>query len=135
MQIEEVDDSTELEYEFLADTLKLFDKILKTTTLTLWAHNIRSTQQTNAVNNLKARLTALETINATQATAFAIARATEELNEKSSQDEHKEIRLSNLEKKFKSYEQKTNEIANKIRKKTTKTNFKKTQRGLILQSC
>jgi hypothetical protein len=78
--------------------LKLFDKILKTTTLTLWAHNIRSTQQTNAVNNLKARLTALETINATQATAFAIARATEELNEKSSQDEHKEIRLSNLEK-------------------------------------
>jgi hypothetical protein len=76
--------SDKQEYEILAETLKLFDKIMKTTAISLWSHNLQLTKQTNAVNILKAKLTALETLNATQATALAIARATEDLNEKSS---------------------------------------------------
>ncbi|MFN9978277.1 MAG: hypothetical protein ACK53Y_00095, partial [bacterium] len=110
MSLDNIDDSSEQEYEFLTETLKLFDEIMKTTTIALWSHNLRLTKQTNAVNILKAKLTALETLNATQATALAIARATEDLNEKSSQEEYRELRLTNLEKKVKSYEQKTNEI-------------------------
>jgi len=131
MSLDNIDDSSEQEYEFLTETLKLFDEIMKTTTIALWSHNLRLTKQTNAVNILKAKLTALETLNATQATALAIARATEDLNEKSSQEEYRELRLTNLEKKVKSYEQKTNEIANKINNKQSKNKLLKNFKGSL----
>jgi len=87
-------------------------------------------KQATAVNNLKAKLTALQTLNATHATAMAIAKATESLNEKTSQDEYRELRISNLEKNLKKYEQKTNEIDKKIKNNINQNKKqKKIQRG------
>jgi hypothetical protein len=102
-------------YEFMAETLTQFDKLFKTTTITLWQYNIELSKCAAAVNNLKAKMQALEVINATQATANALARATKHLSEKNSQEEEKELRTTNLEKNFKKQEQKTNEIVNKLK--------------------
>jgi hypothetical protein len=91
------------------------DTVWKNVFLTLWSHNKQLAKQESAVNNLKTKLLALETISATKATATAIAKATANIQEKNSQDEYKELRITNLEKNFKKYEQKTNEINNKIK--------------------
>jgi hypothetical protein len=115
MNIQELDSNDETGYGFVAETLNLFDRILKTATISLWIHNTALDRQAAAVNNLKAKLTAFETISATKATAMAIAKATEDLTNQSSQDEYKDLRITNLEKNFKKYEQKTNEIANKLK--------------------
>jgi hypothetical protein len=94
----------------------------------LWSHNLQSTKHSIAVNNLKAKLTALQTTNATKATALAIAIATESLNEKITQDVYRELRLLNLEKNLKKTEQKTNEINKKI-KNNSKRNQQKNSKG------
>jgi len=115
LDIHDINDNNETQYTFLAETLNQFDNILKTTTLSLWFHNKQLAKQESAVNNLKTKLLALETISATKATATAIAKATANIQEKNSQDEYKELRITNLEKNFKKYEQKTNEINNKFK--------------------
>jgi len=130
LNLADINNSTDKEYEFIAETLNLFDQIVKTTTLSLWSYNQQSMKQATAVNNLKAKLTALQTLNATHATAMAIAKATESLNEKTSQDEYRELRISNLEKNLKKYEQKTNEIDKKIKNNINQNKKqKKIQRG------
>jgi hypothetical protein len=115
LNISDIDDSNEITYEFMAETLTQFDKLFKATTITLWQYNVELSKRAAAVHNLKAKMQSLEVINATQATANALARATEHLSEKTSQEEEKELRMTNLEKNFKKQEQKTNEIANKLK--------------------
>jgi len=127
LNIADIDDINAIEYEFMAETLTQFDSILKTTTIVLWSHNIALTKRATAVNNLKARMQTLDTINATQATAAALSRATEYMSEKDSQDEAKELRITNLERNFKKNEQKTNEIFNKL--KTTNQKQKNTRKN------
>jgi tellurite resistance protein len=129
LNLADINNSTDKEYEFIAETLNLFDQIIKTTTLSLWSFNQQSMKQATAVNNLKAKLTALQTLNATHATAMAIAKATESLNEKTSQDEYKELRISNLDKNLKKYEQKTNEIIKKIKNNINQNKKQKSFNG------
>jgi len=121
MNIQDLDSSDKAGYEFVTETLNLFDRILKTATISIWAHNTKLDRQATAVSNLKAKLTGIETVSATKATAIAIAKATESLMVQSSQDKYKELRIANLEKNLK-YEQKTNE------------KNKKTSMGTIQQS-
>jgi hypothetical protein len=87
MNILDLDSNDETGYEFVAETLNLFDRILKTATISLWVHNTTLDRQATAVNNLKAKLTAFDTVSATKATAMAYAKATENLTTQSSQDE------------------------------------------------
>ncbi len=129
INIANIDNNNDIEYEFMAETLTQFDEILKTTTIKLWLHNITLTKRAAAVNNLKARMQMLDTINAAQATASALARATEYMSEKNSQDEAKELHITNLERNFKKHEQKTNEIFNKL--KTTNQKHKNTRKNAM----
>jgi hypothetical protein len=128
MNIQDLDSNDKTGYEFVAETLNLFDRILKTATISLWVHNTTLDRQATAVNNRKAKLTAFDTVSATKATAMAIAKATENLTTQSSQDEYKELRIMNLEKNLKKYEQKTNEIAIRL-KSTNKTKGQKNYNG------
>jgi len=102
--------------EFFFETLMQFDQIMRTTTIDVWKHYNRKTLQTTAMNNLKAKITAFETIRATAATAAAITKATENLQETESRNIQDNLRITNLEKSFKRQENKTNELANTLNK-------------------
>jgi hypothetical protein len=41
MNIQDLDSSYEAGYEFITETLNLFDCILKTATISIWAHNTK----------------------------------------------------------------------------------------------
>jgi hypothetical protein len=96
--------------EFLCEALTCFDEILKNTTINLWILQKEDDKQTNAAQNLELQMQSLETIHATSATAFAIAKATEHEALANSQKLSSNLRISNLEKITKKQEQKTNEL-------------------------
>jgi hypothetical protein len=64
--ISDIDDNNEVEYEFIAETLSQFEKILKTMTITLWSNYIALTKCEMAVNNLKTKMLSLATENCRQ---------------------------------------------------------------------
>ncbi len=72
-----------------------------------------------------------DTIQATNATALAIAKATETINQAKLQNVHQDLRISNLEKANKRHEQKTNEIFKNLKKTRI---FKKTTKEADNQS-
>jgi len=104
-----------LQHTFVAETLTQFNQILKATTTDIWkAHNDKTIQAT-AANKLKAKMAALETIDATKATATAIQNALSSINDATQHNANTNLRLANLEKNFRKQEQKTNEISNTIK--------------------
>jgi hypothetical protein len=112
LHLTDLDDDNETHHHFLIKTLTQFDQIIKTTTLGVWSHYKEMVKKTTAFNNLKSKMIALETINATKATSEAITRATMLHNENIVQNEYTNIRITNLEKSFRRQEHKTNELAN-----------------------
>jgi hypothetical protein len=110
--------------EFLCETLTCFDEILKNTTVNLWTLQKQDDKETNAAQNLKLQMQSLETINATSATALAIAKATEHDALANSQQLSSNLRISNLEKITKKQEQKTNELCKELKTKRTQKNLK-----------
>jgi len=86
------------QHDFIFETLLQFDQILKITTIELWQAYTYKVKQLNAANNLKAKMTPLQVIEASAATAEAIARATSLVDENHEQDLQTKLRLSNLEK-------------------------------------
>jgi hypothetical protein len=72
--------------------------------------------QDAAANNLKIKMTALETANASESTALALAKATENIAATNTATIDTNLRLLNLEKALKRQEQRTNEITNTNRK-------------------
>jgi tellurite resistance protein len=109
---------------YISETLTQFNQIMWTTTVDLWKHNKLIMVQTTAASNLKAKITALETVKATAATAAAIARATEKLQDIESRTMPENLRITNLEKGFKRQEQKTNELLNTLNNKNKNKNSK-----------
>jgi hypothetical protein len=105
-----------IQNEFVSGTLTQFDQIMHTSTTGIWKHYSKKMIQITAANNLKAKITALETIKATATTAAALTKATENLKETEARNIQENLRITNLEKSFKHQEQKTNEIANAINK-------------------
>ncbi len=85
--MEEYTDNT-----LITEVLLNFDQILRFTTLDLWKQHKDKTRQTTAGFNLNAKMKALKTINATEATALAIAKAAE--NAKVLQQRRRLTRLS-----------------------------------------
>ena len=72
IDMEEYTDNT-----LITEVLLNFDQILRFTTLDLWKQHKDKTRQTTAGFNLNAKMKALKTINATEATALEIAKAAE----------------------------------------------------------
>jgi hypothetical protein len=116
IQLSDFDIANDTQYNFVTETLTQFDQIIRTVTIDTWLYFKEKTTQTKAVNNLKPKMEALDSINATAATALAIAKAGEKLQETESNRTHDNIRISALEKNLKRQEQRTNEIANTINK-------------------
>ena len=74
-------------------------------------------------------MTPLQVIEASAATAEAIARATSLVDENHEQDLQTKLRLSNLEKNLEQNEQKTNELVNTINNKNKNNNRQKNFTG------
>jgi hypothetical protein len=117
------------QHDFIFETLLQFDQILKITTIELWQAYTYKVKQLNAANNLKAKMTALQVIEASAATAEAFTRATSLVDENHEQDLQTKLRLSNLENILKQNEQKTNELVNTINNKNKYNNRQKNFTG------
>jgi hypothetical protein len=98
INFDSIDPDNPVHEEFLCETLTCFDDILKNTTVNLWTLQKQDDKQTNAAQNLKLQMQSLETINATSATASAIAKATEHEALANSQQLSANLRISNLKK-------------------------------------
>jgi hypothetical protein len=72
-------------------------------------------------------MTALETANASESTALALAKATENIAATNTATINTNLRLLNLEKALKRQEQRTNEITNTNRKAKAQKNFSGSQ--------
>jgi hypothetical protein len=102
-----------------------FDKILTVTTIELWKSYKNKCKQNSAILNLKNKMKSLDTVQATAATALAIAKATENINQTNSQSMHQDFRIFNLEKANKRQEQKSNEIFKHLKRNMNiQKNFK-----------
>jgi len=117
LPLAEINMQNDLQHDFIFESLMQFDQIIKITTIDIWNHYKHKTKQINAGDNLKAKMAALETTDATIATVQAIARATNKFEETQHQNLHTQLRLSNVEKSLSRHEQKTNEIYNTLYKK------------------
>jgi hypothetical protein len=98
-----------------SETLFSFDQIMRVTTIDLWQSHIEKAKLASAAINLKSKMTAIATHNATESTALAIARATETFQESQTTNAQATLRLTNLEKSIRRQEQKTNEVTNIIK--------------------
>ncbi len=96
---------------------------MRVTTIDLWQSHIEKAKLASAAINLKSKMTAIATHNATESTALAIARATETFQESQTTNAQATLRLTNLEKSIRRQEQKTNEVTNII-KRQNKTSSK-----------
>jgi len=110
INFDDINPDDPVQEEFIAETLTCFDDILRNTTVNLWNHQKEEDKQTTAAQNLKAKMKSLETTSATAATAFAIAKATENEISMNSQQLAASLRLSNLEKLTRKQEQKFNDM-------------------------
>jgi hypothetical protein len=131
----ETDNTTQ--NEFIMETLMQFDQIMRTTTIDIWKHHNRKIMQETAANNLKAKIAAFETIRATAATAAAITKATENLQETESRNIQDNLRITNLDKSLKRQENKTNELTNTLNRnnknKTENVKRKNSQGSQLLE--
>ena len=127
INFDDINPDDPVQEEFIAETLTCFDDILRNTTVNLWNHQKEEDKQTTAAQNLKAKMKSLETTSATAATAFAIAKATENEISMNSQQLAASLRLSNLEKLTRKQEQKFNEISKELRNKKMQKNMSGSQ--------
>jgi len=115
LNIKEVNMDTPLDNTFISEILINFDQIIKTTTLEIWQLHTENTKKTIAAINMKSRMQSHATINATTATAIAIAKATNNMEYNRSLNANANLRISNIEKSLIRQEQKTNEISKNIK--------------------
>jgi hypothetical protein len=74
LTLTDVDVSNKIQHDYLVKTLLQFHQILRITTIDIWSNFKQLTKQTLAANNLKAKMMAIDTTNATKATAEAITK-------------------------------------------------------------
>jgi hypothetical protein len=133
LNIKEVNMDTPLDSTFTLEILINFDQILKTTTLEIWQkHTEKTKKKTIAAINMKSRMQSHATINATTATAMAIAKATNNMEYNHSLNMSANLCISNVEKTLIRQEQKTNEISKKIKQNQSKQ--QKTTKEVTLHS-
>jgi len=99
-----------------------FNQIIRITTIDIWHYNKERTRQSKAAQNLKFKMKSLETLAVTTATASALSKATESINNAHTTEAKTNLRISNIEKAMRRQENTTNEIVNKI-KRTPQKNY------------
>jgi len=116
--LSDIDMNDELQNTLIREILINFDQILRFTTVYTWQFHLNKLKHSTAANNLKIKMKTLETTNASEATALAIAKATENIQSSNNLTLGANLRLSNLEKAIRRQEQRTNELNNNINKKS-----------------
>jgi len=109
LNLSDIDVDNNIHEAFLSETLISFDQIIKITTIDTWTLHKERNKHTTAAQNLKAKMNSLQIITATEATAHAIAKATENVSITNSKDLTTNLRLSTLEKQVRKQDQKFNE--------------------------
>jgi len=117
INLSDIDINNELHDNFITETLLSFDQIMQIAILDVWYMHKEKSKQTNAAQNLEARIMSTKMIDATNTTAQAIAKATENINYSQSINLNNNLRISNLEKSVRKHEQKANEIIKAIQNK------------------
>jgi hypothetical protein len=99
-----------------------FNQIVRITTIDIWHYNKERTRQSKAAQNLKFKMKSLDTLAITTATASALSKATESINNAHTTEAKTNLRITNIEKAIHRQENTTNEIVNKI-KRTPQKNY------------
>jgi len=133
LKLTDVDLNEDVDYLFVTETLLNFDQILRHTTIKLWQHYKENMKQLTAAQKFKAKMKSLDIINASTATAQAIAKATNTLEHNEAININTSLRISNLEKWKLKQEQQTNELSNRIKAQTSQKNIQKNSNGSHLK--
>jgi hypothetical protein len=133
LKLTDIDLNEDVDYLFVTETLLNFDQILRHTATKLWQHYKEKMKQSTAAQKFKAKMKSLEIINASTATAQAIAKATNALEHNEALNVNTSLRISNLEKWKLKQEQQTNELSNRIKPQTSQKNIQKNSKGSHLK--
>jgi hypothetical protein len=117
INLSDIDVDNEIHDNFITETLLSFDQIMQIAIIDVWYIHKEKSKQTNAAQNLEARIMSTKMIDATNTTAQAIAKATENTNYSQSINLNNNFRISNLEKSVRKHEQKANKIIKSIQSK------------------
>jgi len=109
LNLDDIDTCNPTHEQFISETLISFDQILKVTTIDTWTFHKERNKHNTAAQNLKAKMISIQTSSATEATAQAIAKATENINSMNAKDLNSNLRITNLEKEIRKQDQKLNE--------------------------
>jgi hypothetical protein len=123
LKLSEIDFNDDLQNTIIRETLINFDQILKISTINVWSARTEQLKQSTAATNLQSKIQALEIKHATESTALALYCATENINNTHLANQNNNLRITNLKKSFKKYEQKNNELQNKNKKHKTQKNY------------
>jgi hypothetical protein len=77
ISLSDIDMGDELQNIVIKEILLNFDQIIRLTTSSLWSYHKTKMKQNAASNNLKLKMLENKTISASEATAFALTKATE----------------------------------------------------------
>jgi len=122
LSLADIDMGDELQNIVIKEILLNFDQIIRITTSGLWSYHKTKMKQHTASNNLKLKMLENETISASEATALALTKATEQDKIINETNLNTNLRLINLEKGLRRQEHKTNEIQNLNKKLKSRKN-------------
>jgi hypothetical protein len=97
LKLPEIDMDDDLQNTIIREARVNFDQILRISTTGIWSTYTEIVKQSMATPNLKSKMQALETINATESTALAICQATENINNIHPLNLSTNLRVNNLE--------------------------------------
>jgi len=123
LNLADIDMNDDLHNTFVKETLLNFDQILRITTIYLWEHDKLLIRQNLAADKLNTKMKAAAIVTATESTALAITKATNNIQKEHELNLSTGLRLSNLEKSLKRQEQLTNEIYNRNKRTKSQKNF------------
>jgi hypothetical protein len=126
-----VDELSEIQTHLVTETLKAFDQILIACTISLWELNRHNARHSEATQLLKAKMDAEKTSSATVATALALNKALGNIETNNTQEKATQLRISNLEKHLIQQTQTNKEILNHLKNnKDTHRQRRNTLQGL-----
>ena len=120
LKLTDIDMEEQMDSFFLTEIFLNFDQILKVSTLGAWHLHSEQNKQALAAASMKSKLKSLQTISASNATALAILKATENFNHQQSLDIKTNLRISNLERDVSRQEHKSNNLINLVKKSQQK---------------
>jgi len=134
LNVNDVDMTDELHNTFVKETLTNFNQVMHFTTSYIWEHYKQQIKQDMAAEKVKTKMKAAEIKTATESTAFAIAKATNDIKADQELSLSSSLRIANLEKSMKRQEQQTNELYNRTKRAKTQKNSNGSQQPESLAS-